>query len=183
MISSWNAKELAAAANWSVNCGKCLGNRNALGLGILPKIVVSLPTVFLCGVGFLTSIDFSAFIKADGFREACKCRFFWVSKCFFVYLLCRTVHHQYLLRRKLDCSRFLVMEIVHIFAQIPKHILNVGWMCVSLKNFPEVTFSDTRSLTMEEDLLMPLTCPVEIKFRATTEYRAIFINRSCSVIR
>lgn len=69
MISSWNAKELAAAANWSVNCGKCLGNRNALGLGILPKIVVSLPTVFFCGVGFLTSIDFSAFIKADGFRR------------------------------------------------------------------------------------------------------------------
>lgn len=84
MISSWNAKELAAAANWSVNCGKVLGNRKALlGLGILPNMVVfipeTLPTVFLCGVGFLTSIDFSAFIKADGFRHAVKCRFSWVS--------------------------------------------------------------------------------------------------------
>lgn len=107
MISSWNAKELAAAANWSVNCGKFLRNRNTLGLGILPNFVVfipeTLPTVLFCGVGFLTSIDFSAFIKADGFRHACKCRFFWVSKCFFVYLFCRTVPHQYLLRRKLDC--------------------------------------------------------------------------------
>ena len=83
MISSWNAKELAAAANWSVNCGKFLGNRNALGLGILPNMVVfipeTLPTVFLCGVVFLTSIDFSAFIKADGFRHAVKCRLSWVS--------------------------------------------------------------------------------------------------------
>ena len=84
MISSWNAKELAAAANWSVNCGKVLGNRKALlGLGILPNMVVfipeTLPTVFLCGVGFLTSIDFSAFIKADGFRHAVKCRLSWVS--------------------------------------------------------------------------------------------------------
>lgn len=83
MISSWNAKEVAAAANWSVNCGKFLGNRNALGLGILPNMVVfipeTLPTVFLCGVGFLTSIDFSAFIKADGFRHAVKCRLSWVS--------------------------------------------------------------------------------------------------------
>lgn len=56
MITSWNAKELAAAANWSVNCGKVLGNRKALGLGILPNMVVfipeTLPTVFLCGVGF-----------------------------------------------------------------------------------------------------------------------------------
>ena len=107
MISSWNAKELAAAANWSVNCGKVLGNRKALGLGILPNMVVfipeTLPTVFLCGVGFLTSIDFSAFIKADGFRHAVKCRFSWVSEWFFVCLCCRTVHHQYLLRRKLDC--------------------------------------------------------------------------------
>lgn len=108
MISSWNAKELAAAANWSVNCGKVLGNRKALlGLGILPNMVVfipeTLPTVFLCGVGFLTSIDFSAFIKADGFRHAVKCRFSWVSEWFFVCLFCRTVHHQYLLRRKLDC--------------------------------------------------------------------------------
>lgn len=122
MISSWNAKELAAAANWSVNCGKFLGNRNALGLGILPNMVVfipeTLPTVFLCGVGFLTSIDFSAFIKADGFRHAVKCRLSWVSEWFFVCLFCRTVHRQYLLRRKLDCWRFLVMEIVHIFAQI-----------------------------------------------------------------
>ena len=84
MISSWNAKELAAAANWSVNCGKVLGNRKALlGLGILPNMVVfipeTLPTVFLCGLGFLTSIDFSAFIKADGFRHAVKCRLSWVS--------------------------------------------------------------------------------------------------------
>lgn len=83
MISSWNAKELAAAANWSVNCGKFLRNRNALGLGILPNMVVfipeTLPTVFLCGVGFLTSIDFSAFIKADGFRHAVKCRLSWIS--------------------------------------------------------------------------------------------------------
>lgn len=83
MISSWNAKELAAAANWSVNCGKVLGNCKALGLGILPNMVVfipeTLPTVFLCGVGFLTSIDFSAFIRADGFRHAVKCRFSWVS--------------------------------------------------------------------------------------------------------
>lgn len=107
MISSWNAKELAAAANWSVNCGKFLGNRNALGLGILPNMVVfipeTLPTVLLCCVGFLISIDFSAFIKADGFRHVCKCRFFWVSECFFVYLFCRTVPYQYLLPRKLDC--------------------------------------------------------------------------------
>ena len=75
MISSWNAKELAAAANWSVNCEKFLRNRNTLGLGILPNFVVfipeTLPTVLLCCVGFLISIDFSAFIKADGFRHVC----------------------------------------------------------------------------------------------------------------
>ena len=47
MISSWNAKELAAAANWSVNCGKVLGNCKALGLGILPNMVVFIPEHYL----------------------------------------------------------------------------------------------------------------------------------------